>query len=152
MPQSDYYRPTVDEIGSRLGSRTRTSQGRRLGTFSSETNPTASIVDELIADAMAVVESAVGRELEEEYWPMAKTAVIAYTCMSIELGYYPETASQTDSAYTAFRDRYAQQVTFIEKSLNQKRPNERGIVSLRQRSALSDTGGRLDPQSNELLP
>lgn len=152
MPPSD-FKPTVSEIGARLGGRTLTPQGLRVGDFTTETHPTAFSVDELINEALAVTSSAIGEEIEEMYWPMAKAAVIAYTCMLIEAGYYPETTTQTDSAYTAFRQRFQDQIGYIEKALNQQRPNERRIVSIRQISTVrGGASGRLDPWANELLP
>jgi hypothetical protein len=151
MPVED-YQPTVDEIGARLGARTLTLDGGRVGTFNSETRPTAQAVTELITDAVAVVSSAVGATLDSEYWRMARTAVIAYTCMSIELGYYPESTDATDSAYRAFKERFTQQIEFIETSLNQRRPNERRIVSVRQGTLVGVHGSRLDPWATDLFP
>src|SRR5208283_1255475 len=130
MPSTD-FRPTVSEIGSRMGARTLTLQGKRVGDFTDETFPTALSVDELIDDALAITASAVGEDIESKYWPMARSAAIAYTCMLVEAGYYPETTTQTDSAFAAYRLRFQEQIKFIEESLNQKRPNERRIVSLR---------------------
>lgn len=151
MPPSDYT-PTVDEIGGRLGARTLTKDGGRVGTFTAATRPDANTVSELIGDAIAVVSSAIGDELDNEYWPMARAAVISYTCMSIEMGYYPESTEATDSAFKAFQARFNQQIEFLENALNQKRPNERRIVSIEQRSLVGVRGGRLDPWSNELFP
>ena len=110
------------------------------------------MVSELISDAVNVVESALGSDIETEYSAMAKTAVIAYTCMSIEIGYFPETTSHSDSAYNAFKERYLQQIEFINNALNQKRPNERRIVSLKQNTLVNSGLGRLDPYANELFP
>jgi hypothetical protein len=151
MPVSDFT-PSVEEIGSRLGARTRTLDGVRVGTFNSQTTPTAEVVADLIADAVTVVSSAVGADLDNDYWRMAKAAVIAYTCMSIEMGYYPESTEASDSAYRGFKERFAQQVEFIENALNQKRPNERRIVSITQGTLVGVRGGRLDPWANDLLP
>lgn len=147
------YTPSVDEIGKRLYARTLTTTGRREGTFSDQTTPTATAVRELIEDAVQTVNAAVGEELDNMYWPMAKTAVIAYTCMSIEASYYPESTDAADSAYKAFRDRFAQQVGYINDALNQKRPNERRILSIPMGTMTGPAGGgRLDPWSNDLLP
>lgn len=151
MPTTDYA-PTVDEVGTRLFARTLTPSGVRVGTFNSETRPNAESVSDLIEDAVAVVSAAVGADIEQEYWQMAKTACIAYTCMSIELGYYPETTESNESAYNGFKERFQQAITYIENSLNQKRPNERRIVALRQETLVGIRGGRLDPWANELFP
>lgn len=151
MPVSD-YQPTVEEIGRRLYARTLTSTGVRVGTFNSETRPDANSVADLIQDALAVVSSAVGADLDQEYWQMAKAACIAHVCMSIEMGYYPETTDTADSAFRGFKERFQQQIGYIETALNQKRPNERRIVSLRQETLVGIRGGRLDPYANELFP
>ena len=151
MPVSDFT-PTVDEIGKRLYARTLTDDGGRVGTFNSETRPDAQTVSDLIADAAAVVSSAVGQDLDNDYWSMARAAVIAYVCMSIEVGYYPESTEATDSAYRAFKERFAQQIGFIETALNQRRPNERRIVSISQGTLTGVRGGRLDPFANWLFP
>jgi len=152
MPSSD-FRPTVDEVGGRLGGRTLEAEtGKRAGTFNAQTFPTADIVVQLIDDSVATVSAALGSEVEEEYWPMAKAAAIAYTCMQIEAGYYPETVGNPDSAYNSFKERFQEQIKFIETALNQRRPNERRIVSLRQETLVGIRGGRLDPYANELFP
>jgi|ERR1039458_8545162 D-ribose pyranose/furanose isomerase RbsD len=151
MPSTD-YRPTVSEVGARMGARTLTVQGKREGDFSANTFPTAIAVNEIITDALSLVSSSVGEDVEEKYWGMAKAAVIAATAMEIEAGYYPETVSQTDSAYQSWKERLQTRLENIEKALNQRRPNERRIVSLRQETLVGIRGGRLDPWANELLP
>ncbi len=152
MPTSD-YRPTVDEIGKRLAARTMEAEtGTRVGTFNDQTRPTGEEVHDLIDDALTVVGAAVGVDLEAQYVPMAKAAVIAYTCMSIEMSYYPESTDAGDSAFHALKERFTQQIEFISDALNQKQPNERRIVSLRQSTAVGVQAGRLDPWSGELTP
>lgn len=152
MPTSD-YRPTVDEVGKRLAARTMEAEtGNRIGTFNAETRPTGEEVHDLIDDALTVVGAAVGVDLDAEFVPMAKAAVIAYTCMSIELSFYPESTDAGDSAFRALKERFTQQVEYITEALNQKRPNERRIVSLRQETTVGVRAGRLDPWANELTP
>lgn len=152
VPTSDYT-PTIDEIGKRLAARTMiTDTGERVGTFNDETRPTGEEVSDLIQDALTVVGAAVGIDLEAEFLPMAKAAVIAYTCMSIEMSYYPETTEAGESAFHAFKDRFTQQTEYITTSLNERRPNERRIVSLRQETTVGSRAGRLDPWANELNP
>jgi hypothetical protein len=152
VPTSD-YRPTIDEVGRRLAARTmETDTGNRVGTFNDETRPTGAEVHDLIDDALTVVSAAVGVDLDAEYVPMAKAATIAYTCMSIELSFYPESTAASDSAFRALKERFTEQIGFIENALNQKRPNERRIVSLRQETTVGVRSGRLDPWANELTP
>lgn len=152
MPTSD-YRPSVRDIGARLGGRTLTEEGDRVGEFTAETFPTAQSVDSIIGDALNIVSSAIGEEIEEKYWEMAKAAVISYACMEIEAGYFPETTSQADSAYASFRQRFQDQIAYIEKALDERRPDEKRIVSVRAYSRVhGGVGGRLDPWANELLP
>jgi hypothetical protein len=152
VPAAD-FRPTVRDIGARLGGRTLTEQGDRIGEFNAETFPTAQSVDSIIGDALNIVASAIGEELEEKFWDMAKAAVISYACMEIEAGYYPETTSQADSSYASFRTRFQDQITYIEKALDERRPDENRIVSVRQYSRVhGGVGGRLDPWANEMLP
>jgi hypothetical protein len=151
MPTSD-YRPTVDEIGKRLAARTmETDTGNRIGTFNADTRPTGEEVHDLIDDALTVVGAAVGVDLEAQYVPMAKAAVIAYTCMSVEMSFYPEATEAGDSAFHALKERFTQQIEFITNALNQQQPNERRIVSLRQETTVGVRAGRLDPFANELL-
>ena len=152
MPTSD-YRPTIDQIGKRIAARTMESEtGARIGTFNDKTRPTGEEVLELIDDAMAVVGSQLGVDLDAEFIPMARAAAIAYTCMTIEMSYYPESTEGADSAFRAFKERFTQQIDFIEKGLNQDRPNERRIVSLRMETTTGSNAGRLDPYANELTP
>jgi hypothetical protein len=143
----------VDEIGKRLAARTMEADtGQRIGTFNKDTRPTGEEVLDLIEDSLTVVGAAVGVDLDAEFLPMARAAAIAYTCMSIELSYYPETANGGDGAFHAFKERFAQQIEYITDALNQKRPNERRIVSLRQETTVGVRAGRLDPWANELTP
>lgn len=152
MPTTD-YRPTIDEVGRRIAARTRiVDTGAIVGTFNDETRPTGEQVNDLIDDALTVVGASCGVDLDAEYVPMAKAAAIAYTCMSIEMSYYPESTEAGDSSFRAFKERFTQQVEYIATALNQKRPNERRIVSLRQETTVGVRSGRLDPWANELNP
>lgn len=152
MPTSD-FKPTVDEVGRRLAARTMVaSTGQRIGTFNDETRPTGEEVLELIEDALTVVGAAVGVDLDAEYVPMARSAVISYVCMTIEMSYFPESTEAGDSAFRAFKERYTQQIEFIGKAIEERRPGERTIVSLRQETTVGVRAGRLDPWAQELFP
>jgi hypothetical protein len=152
MPTSDYA-PTIDEVGKRIAARTMEAEtGQRVGTFNAETRPTGEEVADLIQDALTVVGAAVGVDLDAQYVPMAKAAAIAYTCMSIEMSYYPESTESGDSSFRAFKERFTQQIEYISTALSQTRPNERRIVSLREETVVGVRAGRLDPWANELTP
>ena len=153
MPVSD-YKPTISEVGTRIKSRTReTASGKRVGTFNTETNPTADEVGTFIDDGLSEVGARVGRDLDEEYWAAAKYAAIMHVCASIELSLYPESTDDAASAYNAFKARFDNAIEALNTAINQVEPNERRVVSLRQGSLVRWGGfGRLDPWFNDLLP
>lgn len=153
MPATD-YRPTIDEIGRRIKSRTlETISGKRVGTFNANTNPTADEIGTFIDDALSEVGARVGQDLDQEYWAAAKYAAIMHVCSSIELSLYPESTDEAVSAYNAFKARFDAAIEALNTAIQQIEPNERRVVSLRQGSLVRWGGAdRLDPWFNELLP
>ena len=153
MPASDYA-PTLAEIGKRIKARTlATDTGKRIGTFTDETNPTAEDVQTYIEDGLSEVAARIGTDIDNEYWPPAKFAVIMHVCMTIELSMYPESTNDEGSAYKSFEKRFNAAIEAINEAMKQIEPNERRVVSLRQGSLVRWGGfGRLDPWFNELLP
>jgi hypothetical protein len=151
MPASD-YRPSIEEIGARMYARTLDADGKRYGTFTAGTIPTATAVSQLIDDALATVEAAVGQNLDGEFLTSAKTCVIYNTAMLIELSYFPESTDSGDSAYKAYEARYEDTLKHLKEALDEDRPGDKRIVSIRMGTLTGVRGGRLDPWANELFP
>jgi hypothetical protein len=151
MPSSD-FRPSIEDIGARMYARTLDADGKRYGTFTATTKPTAAAVNQLIDDALATVESAVGADLDGEFLSSAKTCVIYNTAMLIELSYFPESTGSGDSAYKAYEARYEDTLKHLKEAINTDHPGDKRIVSLRMESTVRMPGSRLDPWANELFP
>ena len=152
MPSSD-YEPTIDEIGARMFARTLdSSTGKRTGTFSATTTPSATAVGALIEDALAVVEAAVGQDLDGAFLKSAKTCVIWHTAMLIELSYFPESTEEGDSAYKSYEARYEDALKHLKEAINVDRPGDKRVVSLEMHSPVRMPGNRLDPYGNFLFP
>ena len=98
-PDLGVYAPTVREIGQFMISRTTgTKWGDELGTFNEDTEPTGEQVARYIVEAYNEVSSVVGDlDQDEGTFPCivrtrrrAKSAVIVYTAMLMEIGKFSE--------------------------------------------------------------
>lgn len=111
-------RPTVMEVAVRLRARTKTRGGKELGTFSDDTRPTASDVEELIDDALDEVLGKVqpidptlppGTAYNapgSDYERRIRRAVGLYAAVLVELSYFPEQVRSGQSPVSTLQQLY----------------------------------------------
>jgi hypothetical protein len=103
VPTSDWA-PTVADVGALVRSRT-TERGvtGEAGTFTANTRPTASQVDELIEKAVGRVAEKVGADLPSVLWDAAGDVAALRAAMLVELSFFGDQISQGRSPYNELR-------------------------------------------------
>lgn len=102
--------PTVDDIGALLRSRTQDTNDQELGTFATNTRPTAAQVELLIAQAASVVFSSTGDLsdltciMADQVRGSAKYLISLLTACLVELSYFPEQVRNDRSAFQGYYD------------------------------------------------
>jgi hypothetical protein len=109
---ADGIRPTVDEVGALLTARTVDRGGNELGTFTDETRPTSTQVEELIDMAVADIGSRVGGTIPETYWPEARRIAGLQAAALVESSFFPR---EIDSDTSAYRQYTAMALTAVEQ-------------------------------------
>lgn len=126
MPASD-YKPIVADVAARIRARTRTPGGGEVGTFTTDTIPTAAEVQPLIDLAISDVAALIGTEIpegdDEDANPRlaAKNLVSLWAAMQIEITFWPEQVSSGDSSYAMLKDQYDQMLPAIKKMIDDLR-------------------------------
>jgi hypothetical protein len=105
MPVSDYT-PTVQDIAQMLRARTRNQAGDLVRDFTDDTLPTAEDVTGLINSAIDDVSGAIGADIPDEFFDTAKVLVVYLASANVELSYWPDQASATNSMYDKLMARY----------------------------------------------
>jgi hypothetical protein len=104
------YTPTPTDVARLLRARTKDANGAEVGDWTDETRPTATDVADLIDQALGPVLARVGR-LEDpllgDLLPAARHAVALGAACLVEKSYYPEQVNSERSAYTAYKEEYA---------------------------------------------
>ena len=112
-------RPTVAEVAARLRARTKASGtgpggsggGRELGTFTSQTRPTAGDVEDLIDDALDEVLGKVQTPTPgSDYETRVRRTVALYTAILIELSYFPEQVKANHSPVAIYQQLYTSRI------------------------------------------
>ena len=106
VPSDHNYRPSVQDIGTLLRTRTLSTNGDHLGTFTSQTRPTAPQVVDLIDLAIGDVATAVGVTIPAAFSGQARYLTSLKTAMHIELSYFPEQVAGGKSVYAQFKELY----------------------------------------------
>lgn len=138
------YLPDADAVGALLRARTkRAGTGEELGTFTHETRPTASQVEELIRQAGADLElrlsgiALCSEDLIEE----ARVVTALGAALAVELSYFPEQVASENSPYAALERRYEdKQGAFV------------AAVAQRCAGGADVVGGVITPTSSDQLP
>lgn len=98
-------RPSLDDVGALVRSRTRSNQtGRATGTFSSQTNPTAEDVNSFIDDALDYVRLRLPDQLPARLENFVRRLVARRAAMDVELTLDQEKSSAADSAYARHKE------------------------------------------------
>lgn len=93
------WSPVPTDVGAKIRSRTRDSQGVETGTFSPDTRPTAAAVEGLIGDATNDVANAIGTTIPELDWDQAAQVTALGAALLIEVSYFSEEVNSGRSPY-----------------------------------------------------
>ncbi len=100
------WAPTIAQVGAILNARTRQEgTGALLGTFTTETVPTATQVDSLIENACNDVLAEVGT-IPTELEANAGSVAAWGTAMIVELSFYPSQVGDDNDIYAALEKQY----------------------------------------------
>jgi hypothetical protein len=120
MTQPTSYNPSVDDVAALILARTKNEFGDEVGTFNSETRPTDTEVNRLIALATSEVDSVVDLDdVPVEAYNDVEAVIATRTAMLIERSYFPEQVETNRSPYLALERDYnaliAQLLTAVER-------------------------------------
>lgn len=101
MPISDYT-PTLAQVGALLRTRTKDSSGNEIGTFNSDTRPTDTDVNELIAQAVDTFALRAGTDIPDILFQEAQRLVAMRAAMLVEVSYFPEMVAMGHSPYAQY--------------------------------------------------
>lgn len=117
MPNPTWY-PTVAEVAAVTASRTIDNLGNEVGTFNTDTRPTAVQVDSLINTAAQIVVSKIGTTIPLSIEPIAKSVIAIRAAMLIELTYFPEQTKGDNYPYVNLRDMFKDQLDMLIAAYN----------------------------------
>lgn len=127
------YRPALSDLGAIMRARTRTDSSVELGTFTTDTRPTAIEADAMISQALDVVSTQLGN-VPRRLAGLASALVALRAAMYVETSFYPEDTNSDQSAYQRYREMYddalASYTTAYEGGRQVDRPGA-GLFSLR---------------------
>lgn len=109
--------PAISAVGALIRTRTKTSGGQELGTFTDDTRPTDEAVSELIGLAAEDVSTVIGTKLPTSVIEFSRAVVALRTAMLVELTYFPEQVSSQRSAYSAYERMYKDRLGQLEKTI-----------------------------------
>lgn len=125
------YHPAIGDVAAVLRARTYDSNGVEVGTFNSQTRPTAQQVQEIIEGSISEVRVQAGDEIPDRLVATARQAVVLRTAASIERSYYPEQAADRDNnAYQLFLDDYKSLMTILTETIVNPSVGVRAMVSV----------------------
>jgi hypothetical protein len=127
--------PSVDELGSRLYSRTRDKNDQYVGTFTDATTPNATEAAVLIADAYSMVSAQLGVTVPTAVQDIKKYAVIARAAMAVERQFYTNDAAD-DGAVQQWLAEYTAAIAAATTAMTSDQPNQSriGMLSVRPRA------------------
>lgn len=105
MPQFDWD-PTAADVGALICSRTKDTNGIELGTFTSNTRPTAEQLSVLIDTATSDIDSDAG-PVPIRLYDRARRVAALRSAGLVELSYYPEQVNTGRSPYPQLEAMYA---------------------------------------------
>lgn len=101
------WAPVLRDIGALLRARTKDTLGNELGTFTSDTRPTASGVLSIMDTSLAELEGLIGRELPGALHRAARTLASYRTAQLVEASYFPEQVAAGRSVHDTYRDLFS---------------------------------------------
>jgi len=121
LPQ---YMPTLSEVGALVRARTKDSNGKELGTFSSDTRPTASVVMELVQAAARDIISSVDYDIPVEAWDLVRNVIAHGAAMRVELTLFPEQVRIGRSNYTELKELYDEMLARLVAAVSRESAEE----------------------------
>jgi hypothetical protein len=117
-------RPSLEDLGALLHSRTVVpgSGGNEVGTFTSQTRPTATEAQFLIDNAVNQTILTIGPNIAECFWPETRTVILYLAAQLLELSFYKNEISKGISAYPQYKELWAQSIDGLTKSINSDTP------------------------------
>lgn len=115
------YIATRDDVARKLKARTRTPQGALVGTFDDTTTIDGATVDDMIADAAALVATRLG-DVPADKAPLARRAVAIRAAMEVELSFTPEQTAGDETAYGRLLGEYEEAIGALLASMEGDTP------------------------------
>jgi hypothetical protein len=100
------WRPTADEVARLLRARTKDATGTEVGAWTSDTRPSLSEVEDLIDQAVELMQARTGTDLAEPCASGAHRLAGLLAAMLVELSYFPEQVNSDRSAYPEYKRLY----------------------------------------------
>jgi hypothetical protein len=142
------FLPDPADVSALLPARTYVDDGGEVGSFTSETRPTAGQVQTLINSAGNEVAARLGQEVTDDTQrAYARELIAIRAAMGVEIGYFPEQTNVDESAYDKLKELYDEGLPALISSLPDSSSSKKGFYSLRTRS---DVAGVFS--TSELLP
>lgn len=129
--------PSLEAIGSRIMTLTRTSHGQLLGTFTSDTRPTA---EEAQAEALRAARFVAGRmgqpsvELSRELLALARDAAADRAALLIATGWYGDASDPDDARLDQLGRVAREQLDALLAAVRDDQPGGRRFHSIRVRT------------------
>jgi hypothetical protein len=124
-------RPSIAEVASLLRARTKAIGGKEVGTFNTQTRPTADEVDNLIDEG---IDEVLGKVKVPEpgtaYEGRVRGAIALYAAILIELSYFPEQVGSAKSPVASYEKLYEKRIkSLIAESITGEVDGEGGASS-----------------------
>lgn len=126
------WRPTVSEVASRIRNRTIDENGNELGTFTNNTEPTASQVEDLIDESVdemisifteTVIDAPTGPD-PDAYRKVVRAAAAALTAANVELTYFGKEVARDNSPYKQLLEDYKRRLAYAASMLGIQLPGD----------------------------
>jgi hypothetical protein len=117
-------RPSVQDVANLLRARTKDSNGLEVGTFDTDTRPTADQVEQLIEQSAALVamQLPLALAIPAEYGPSVAMVIALECACRVEKSYWPEQVQQQRSPYALLRTEYDEAILALRTSLESGGP------------------------------
>lgn len=148
---SEDIKPSLEDVAALIHARTSDQYDKPLGTFTTETRPTADQVNDLIDRSAQVVslELGVPHSRMGDLTDQAKAVVAVRTAWQIEVSFFPNQVERGDSAAGQLREMYESDLALLGVAA---RDNQAGgfrartmHVALARREEPEPTQGQVEP-------
>ena len=113
MPVTDYT-PTLAQVGAATLQRTKDKYGNVTGTFSVNTTPTNTQVNELITKAVDKVALKTANDIPSILFESAQEVVAERVAMLIETTFFPEQINDNRSPYAIIKEQFDEDIKDLQ--------------------------------------